>query len=114
MEETQELSFQRQDEVSMQTAAESFYQSIKKRRTVREFSPDPIPDGVIENCLLSAGTAPNGANLQPWHFAVVKSAEVKQKIRVAAEEEEKEFYGGRATEEWLDVLAHLGTDDQKP
>ena len=76
----------------MQSRARDFYQLIKNRRTVRDFSSDPIPDGVIEDCLLAAGRAPNGANLQPWHFSVVRDQGIKQKIREAAEEEEREFY----------------------
>jgi len=87
---------------------------IRKRRSVREFSNEPIPRQVIENCILAAGTAPNGANLQPWHFSVVQNLETKAKIRIAAEAEEREFYGGKAPNEWLDALAPLGTDAQKP
>ena len=91
----------------------SFYEDIKRRRTVREFSERPIPDEVINNCLLAAGTAPSGANLQPWQFVVVKDAEIKAKIREAAEEEEQAFYNGRAPKEWLEALAPLGTDENK-
>jgi nitroreductase len=98
----------------MQTRAAEFYAHIQKRRTVRHFSDRPIPRDIIENCLLAAGTAPNGANQQPWHFAVVSNPEIKAKIREAAEEEERAFYGGRASEEWLDALSHLGTDADKP
>ena len=82
--------------LEMKKRAQDFYTLIKKRRTVRSFSSQPIPEGVIEDCLLAAGTAPNGANKQPWHFAVVQNAEIKKKIRLAAEEEEHEFYNGRA------------------
>ena len=114
MTESQPLNFQRMDAATMQSQASAFYAMIRERRTVRDFSSDTIPGGVIEDCIMAAGTAPNGANLQPWHFAVVKSGEVKRAIREAAEEEEREFYGGRATEEWLDVLEHLGTDAEKP
>tara|TARA_Y100000385_G_scaffold149138_1_gene154692 strand:- start:16 stop:675 length:660 start_codon:yes stop_codon:yes gene_type:complete len=114
MAEFHPLEFERLPEGEMQSRAWEFYQSIKNRRTVRDFSSDPIPDGVIEDCLLAAGTAPNGANLQPWHFSVVRDQEVKQQIREAAEEEERGFYGGRAPDEWLDVLDHLGTDAEKP
>ncbi|GHC49253.1 nitroreductase family protein [Roseibacillus persicicus] len=95
-------------------ASEEFYELMRSRRTVRDFSPDPIPEGVVENAILTAGTAPNGANLQPWHFAIVKSAEVKRQIREAAEEEEREFYQSRAPQAWLDDLAPLGTDAEKP
>jgi len=87
---------------------------IKRRRSVRDFSDRDVPQEVIDACLLSAGTAPNGANLQPWHFAVVRSPEVKTKIRDAAEKEEQSFYGGKAPQEWLDALSHLGTDANKP
>lgn len=91
-----------------------FYDQIKSRRTVRDFADTPIPREVIDNCILAAGTAPNGANLQPWHFAVVTDATVKSKIREAAEEEEREFYEKRAPQDWLDALAPLGTDANKP
>ena len=91
-----------------------FYDAIRKRRTVRDFSDRQVPREVIDNCLRAAGTAPNGANLQPWHFAVVSDPEVKNQIRVAAEEEEREFYENRAPQEWLDALAPLGTDANKP
>ena len=114
MTKTERLNFRSMPEPEMLTAAETFYQSIRTRRTVRDFSNSPIPEGVIETCLLSAGTAPNGANLQPWHFVVVKNKDIKRQIREAAEEEEREFYGGRAPEEWLDALSHLGTDADKP
>lgn len=98
----------------MQQRAKEFYELIKKRRTVREFSDRPIPEGVLENCLLAAGTAPNGANKQPWHFAVVTNTEIKKKIREAAEEEEHEFYNRRAPEDWLEDLVPFGTDEHKP
>jgi nitroreductase len=98
----------------MTQRARAFYEAIRRRRTVRDFSERPLPPGVLEDCLRSAGTAPSGANLQPWHFVVVRDPETKRRIREAAEEEERAFYGGRAPQEWLDALAHLGTDDQKP
>jgi iodotyrosine deiodinase len=98
----------------MQERARDFYQDLRRRRTVREFSDRPVPPGVIEECLLAAGTAPNGANLQPWHFVVVSDPELKGKIRRAAEEEEREFYSGRAPKEWLEALAPLGTNEHKP
>jgi nitroreductase len=101
-------------EEAMSEKAESFYHRLKTRRTIRDFSPDPIPDSVLEHALLAAGTAPNGANLQPWHFVVVKDPAVKREIRLAAEEEERAFYGGRAPTEWLETLAPLGTDAEKP
>jgi nitroreductase len=91
-----------------------FYDDIKRRRSVRDFSDKPVPREIIENCIKAAGTAPSGANLQPWHFVVVSNPEIKKKIRIAAEEEEKEFYSKRAPKEWLDVLEPLGTDESKP
>ena len=98
----------------MKTRAREFLEELKSRRTVRDFSDRPVPREVIENCLLAAGRAPSGANQQPWHFAVVGDPVVKKKIRVAAEKEEEAFYGGRAGDEWLEALAHLGTDAEKP
>lgn len=98
----------------MQQRAADFYADIKRRRTVREFSDRQVPLNIIKNCLLAAGTAPNGANLQPWHFVVVSDGTIKRKIRIAAEEEEREFYENRAPQEWLDALAPLGTDANKP
>lgn len=94
--------------------SKEFYDQIKRRRTVRDFTDQPVPREIIDNCILAAGTAPNGANQQPWHFAVVSNPEVKSKIREAAEEEEREFYNGRAPDVWLDALAPLGTDEHKP
>ncbi len=101
-------------EDEMRRRAQNFYEEVKRRRTVREFSDRPIPREVIEPCLRAAGTAPSGANLQPWHFVVVSDPAAKSKIREGAEEEERAFYGGRAPQEWLDALAPLGTNDQKP
>jgi len=98
----------------MKARARDFYEEIKRRRTVREFSPRPVPREVIDDCLRAAGTAPSGANLQPWHFVVVSDAETKRKIREAAEVEERELYSGKAPKEWLDALAPLGTDERKP
>lgn len=92
----------------------AFYENMNRRRTVREFSARPIPPGIIEQALRTAGTAPSGANLQPWHFVVVTGPDTKRKIRIAAEEEEKEFYEHRASEEWLQALEPLGTDTDKP
>lgn len=101
-----------QDE--MKQKASEFYELVKRRRTVREFSSRAVPKEVIENCLLAAGTAPNGANKQPWHFVAVSDPDVKKKIRVEAEKEEHEFYNRRAPEDWLDDLRPLGTDENKP
>jgi nitroreductase len=94
--------------------AAAFYQEIRRRRTVRHFSDRPVPRRVIEQCLLAAGRAPSGANLQPWHFVVVSDPAVKQQIRAAAEAEERAFYNGRAPQAWLDALAPLGTGADKP
>lgn len=98
----------------MATRASAFHANLVRRRTVRDFDSRPVPREVIESCLLAAGTAPSGANLQPWHFTVIESAEAKKRIRVAAEEEERAFYNGRAPKEWLEALAPLGTDSSKP
>ena len=98
----------------MKQRAADFRKNMQRRRTVRHFSERPVPRKIIEDCLLTAGTAPNGANLQPWHFVVVSDPKVKHEIRVAAEEEEKDFYNRRAPEEWLEALAPLGTDEHKP
>lgn len=108
------LAFEEKSPQAMREAAEAFHAAMARRRTVRDFSPRPIPDGVLHPCLMAAGTAPNGANLQPWTFVVVTRPDLKRQIRQAAEEEERAFYGGRASEEWLDDLAPLGTDAQKP
>ena len=98
----------------MRQRAASFRKQMQRRRTVRHFSDRLVPREILEECLLTAGTAPNGANLQPWHFVVISDPKVKHEIRVAAEEEEKEFYSRRAPQEWLDALAPLGTDERKP
>jgi len=98
----------------MRDRLDEFYADIDRRRTVREFSDRPVPRDIIETALKAANTAPSGANLQPWHFAVVSGPETKKKIREAAEAEEREFYEHRASEEWLAALAPLGTDDKKP
>ena len=98
----------------MRDRLDEFYADIDRRRTVREFSDRPVPRDIIETALKAASTAPSGANLQPWHFAVVSGPETKKKIREAAEAEEREFYEHRASEEWLTALAPLGTDDKKP
>ncbi|NIR52970.1 nitroreductase family protein [candidate division KSB1 bacterium] len=98
----------------MKKRSAEFYADIKRRRTVRNFSERAVPKEVIENCLKAAGTAPNGANRQPWHFVVVSNRKVKQRIRQAAEKEEEAFYSGRAPDEWLEALQPLGTDAHKP
>jgi iodotyrosine deiodinase len=94
--------------------AKQFCEKIAQRRTVRDFSDRPVPREVIETCLRTAGSAPSGANLQPWHFVVVSDPVLKHKIRIAAEAEEREFYEHRAPNEWLEALAALGTDANKP
>jgi nitroreductase len=91
-----------------------FYSHLQRRRTVRDFSDKNVPKEVIENCIKSAGTAPSGANMQPWHFAAISNPELKKKIRIAAEEEEEEFYSKRAPKEWLEALEPFGTDPSKP
>ncbi len=98
----------------MQRASQAFYELMSRRRTVREFSSRDVPESVLENALMTAGAAPSGANLQPWHFVVVKDATIKDRIREAAEIEERELYENRASEEWLGAIAPLGTDANKP
>ncbi len=93
--------------------SKKFYNQIKKRRSIREFSTKKINDKILENAVLSAASAPNGANLQPWHFAIIKDKKIKKKIRKAAEKEEIEFYNNRAPKEWLEALKPLGTDYNK-
>ena len=90
-----------------------FYNLIKKRRSVRDFKKNTFDFDLIKNAILAAGTAPNGANLQPWHFVIIKNKLIKKKIRIAAEEEEEEFYKNKAPKEWLDALRPLGTDKNK-
>lgn len=92
----------------------TFYEAIRTRHSCRMFSDAPVPREVIEQAILAAGTAPSGANHQPWHFAVIESQEKKRALREAAEVEEHEFYAGKASQEWIDALAPLGTDDVKP
>jgi len=94
--------------------AKTFRVHMARRRSVRDFSDRPVSRAVIEECVRAAGTAPSGANLQPWHFVIVSDPDKKREIRVAAEAEEREFYAHRATQEWLDVLAPIGTDEKKP
>ncbi len=94
--------------------AMDFRNELTRRRTVRDFSSRPVDRRIIEQCVLAAGTAPSGANLQPWRFVVIGSPELKHKIREAAEVEESEFYTRRAPQEWKDALAPLGTNEHKP
>lgn len=107
-------AYQSYPEAEMHTRAVAFFREVRRRRTVRHFSERPVPREVIENCLRAAGTAPSGANRQPWHFVVVSDPGLKSKIREAAEVEERAFYQGRAPQSWLDALAPLGTDEHKP
>ena len=90
-----------------------FYNDIKNRRSVRDFENEKIDLKIIENAILSAGTAPNGANLQPWHFVIIKDKRIKKKIKLAAEKEELNFYESKAPKEWLKALEPLGTDSNK-
>lgn len=98
----------------MEQRAKAFFEEVNRRRTVRQFSDRPVPRAVVEQCLRAAGTAPSGANRQPWHFVVVADPDVKRRIREAAEHEEREFYKHRAPADWLEALAPLGTDEKKP
>jgi nitroreductase len=97
----------------MRERARQFNADIRRRHTVREFSPRPVPRDIVEQCLLAAGTAPSGANHQPWHFTAIGDPALKRRIRVAAEAEEAAFYQGRAGQEWLEALSPLGTDADK-
>ena len=98
----------------MRRRAADFAEEMQRRRTVRHFSDRAVPREVIEDCLRASGTAPSGANRQPWHFVVVTDAAAKSRIRELAEKEEREFYEHRAPQDWLDALAPLGTDEHKP
>jgi len=106
--------FSYRGEKEMIERSDDFFNLMKSRRTIRDFSDKPVAKQVIENAILTAGRAPSGANKQPWHFAVISSPDAKRKLRIAAEEEEREFYGGRASDTWLKDLEPFGTDDQKP
>lgn len=94
--------------------SEKFYQDIKRRHSIRSFSNRDVDKKIIENCLKAAGTAPSGANHQPWHFVAINSPTIKKQIRQQAEHHERGFYNGRAGEEWLGALKELGTDANKP
>ena len=99
---------------AMLDRAARFNQLMQRRRSVRMFSDRPVAREVIEQCLAAGASAPSGANLQPWHFVAIADSQIKNRIRVAAEEEERLFYSQRAPQEWLDALAPLGTDSDKP
>jgi len=108
------LEFTPIDEGEMLVKSSLYLEQMKTRRSVREFSDRPVPFEVIENVVMTAASAPSGANKQPWTFVIVKDLDIKRQIRLAAEKEEKEFYDHRAPEEWLEDLDSLGTDWHKP
>jgi iodotyrosine deiodinase len=108
------LDFHRHQIDVMQSRANAFHADITRRRTVRDFSADPVPRSIIETCIAAAGCAPSGANQQPWRFVAIADPAIKKTIRAAAESEEREFYERRATEAWRAALAPLGTDAEKP
>ncbi len=108
------LTFEQMPQTQMLSVSSEFYHSLKTRRSLRDFSSKTFPVDIINNAIKAAGTAPSGANRQPWHFVVVSNPEIKKKIRLAAEEEERKFYQQRATQEWLKDLEPLGTDEHKP
>ena len=98
----------------MKKRSEAFYLEMKKRRTVRQFSDRPVPRIIIENCIYAAGTAPSGANMQPWSFVVVSDLEVKRQIRQEAEKAERKFYNQKTNLKWVEDLKPLGTNENKP
>lgn len=108
------LDFCEYPPAEMAVRADEFAAEVARRRSVRHFSSRPVPLAIIQACLRAAGSAPSGANMQPWHFVIVADPASKRRIREAAEAEERAFYAGRAPEEWLDALAPLGTGWQKP
>ncbi|MCY0149085.1 nitroreductase family protein [Hoeflea sp. G2-23] len=108
------LTLPRKSDAEMRADAQVFFEQMQSRRTVRDFSADPVDPEIIRLAVRTAGTAPSGANQQPWCFVAISDPETKRAIRQAAEEEERAFYNGRAGEEWLDALAALGTDPDKP
>lgn len=108
------LVFERQPPAEMLARARALRAELATRRSVRDFSAEPLPAGVIDECLRAAGLAPSGANRQPWTFVVVTDPELKRQIRVAAEEEERKLYEERISDEWREALEPLGTDWHKP
>lgn len=104
---------ERNDE-DMASRAQSFFDDIRRRHTIRDFTDQPVSQEVIESCIAAAGRAPSGANHQPWFFGVVGDPALKREIRLAAEEEERAFYEGRAGGEWLEALDPIGTNAEKP
>lgn len=108
------MGYDRPADDEMQIRVSAVYETLSARRSIRDFSDAPVPQTIIETAIKAAGTAPSGANHQPWHFVAISSADTKRKIRMAAEAEEAQFYGGKAPDEWLNALAPLGTDASKP
>ncbi len=108
------LAFTRFDVEESRRRVQAFRDHLRRRRTVRDFSPEPVPLDLVEAAIEAAASAPSGANRQPWRFVIVRDPAVKARIRAAAEAEEREFYERRATHEWLADLAPLGTDWRKP
>jgi iodotyrosine deiodinase len=108
------LAFTRLAADEQRRRARTFLDCLRTRRSVRDFSPDPVPDAVIDDAIAAAASAPSGANMQPWRFVVVRRPDVKRRIRDAAEAEERESYEHRMPDEWLEALAPLGTDWHKP
>jgi len=106
--------FVMRDGDDMVARSRAFFDMMKTRRSVRMFKDTPVPRAVIEQAILTAGRAPSGANKQPWHFTAISDPQIKARIRAAAEEEERAFYGGRAGDDWLQDLAPFGTDAHKP
>lgn len=102
------------NEAEMIQRSKNYYELMDKRRSVRDFSNKPIPEGILDNIIKTASTAPSGAHKQPWAFCVITDPEIKKQIRIAAEKEEKESYETRMPDEWKEDLAPLGTDWQKP
>lgn len=101
-------------EIEMMSRSQAWLENLQRRHSIRKFSARPVAKGIIENCIRAAGSAPSGANHQPWHFCAISSSEVKKQVREQAEQHEQRFYGGGANGEWLDALKPLGTDAQKP
>ncbi len=98
----------------MKAAAQQFYDKIRKRHSVRDFTDRPVPREIIETCVRAAGTAPSGANHQPWHFVAISDPAFKHRIRLAAEIEEEKFYAGGGGDEWIKALEPIGTGASKP
>ena len=101
-------------DADMLARVQEFHAFLKTRHSVRDYSTRPVAQGVIETCVAAAGTAPSGANHQPWHFVAISDPDIKQQIRDAAEEEERKFYSGGASDEWIKALEPIGTNDHKP